>query len=209
MNGLPCLSCAGAQTGSGKTLAYALPILQKVLASRTSIYTQDERPLQALIVLPTRELALQVNEVFEKLVAASVAKGDEKARWVRIAPVVGGMSEERQWRLLRGRSTASSTGNKDAEVIIATVGRLWELCRSDDYLPSRLASAETLVLDEADRLLETGKFQELASVLDLLQNPNLRFKCSLKEKREMGPKRRNQRESERWTLASIQQGTSP
>lgn len=162
-----------AQTGSGKTLAYALPILQKILASRSSIYTEEQRPLQALIVLPTRELALQVNEVFQKIVAASTTANGSDKRWVRVAPVVGGMSEERQWRLLRGRSAGSSAGggDKDAEIIIATVGRLWELCRSDDYLPTRLASAETLVLDEADRLLETGKFQELSSVLDLLQNP--------------------------------------
>lgn len=162
-----------AQTGSGKTLAYALPILQKVLSSRSSIYAQEgkARPLQALIVLPTRELALQVHEVFQKLVTAAAADTNGK-HWVRIAPVVGGMSEERQWRLLRGRSTGTGSGasGKDAEIIIATVGRLWELCRSDDYLPNRLADAETLVLDEADRLLETGKFQELANILDLLQN---------------------------------------
>ncbi|CAO1631348.1 unnamed protein product [Sympodiomycopsis kandeliae] len=171
---VPCARdvVALAQTGSGKTLAYALPILQKILASRTSIYSQEERPLQALIILPTRELAMQVNEVFQNIVAASTS---DSTRWVRIAPVVGGMSEERQWRLLKGRAAKGadpqSTG-KDAEIIIATVGRLWELCKSDDYLPNRLAGAETLVLDEADRLLETGKFQELASVLDLLQNPD-------------------------------------
>lgn len=171
-----------AQTGSGKTLAYALPILQRVIASRTSIYADDDRPLQALIILPTRELALQVYEVLQKLVRASIAADAAEAAggsgsakgtpWVRIAPVVGGMSEERQWRLLRGRKADQGSGkHKDAEIIIATVGRLWELCKSDDYLPTRLEDAETLVLDEADRLLEAGKFQELSSILNLLKNP--------------------------------------
>lgn len=175
-----------AQTGSGKTLAYALPILQKCLAARSTIFAdedgEEERPLQALIVLPTRELAMQVYDVFQKIIAAAVEQDDDDAptsgkkgkskaaSWVRIAPVMGGMSEERQWRLLRGRKGAEGAG-KGAEIIIATVGRLWELCKSDDYLPSRLETAETLVLDEADRLLETGKFQELSSVLELLQSP--------------------------------------
>lgn len=168
-----------AQTGSGKTLAYALPILQRVLDARSSLFEGDEeRPLQALVVLPTRELAMQVYEVFQKLVLASIAsdndEGPKQTPWVRIAPVLGGMSEERQWRLLRGRKGAESQqgdGSKDAEIVIATVGRLWELCKSDDYLPDRLENAQTLVLDEADRLLETGKFQELSSILDLLRSP--------------------------------------
>lgn len=171
-----------AQTGSGKTLAYALPILQRLLETKTSIFTtdkEDTRPLQALIVLPTRELALQVYRVFEQLVTASLTPstddstggGPSMKPWVRVAPILGGMSEERQWRLLRGRKAQQNGGQRNAEIIIATVGRLWELCKSDDYLPSRLREAESLVLDEADRLLETGKFQELSSVLELLQSP--------------------------------------
>lgn len=187
---LPQLSASGskskardlvalAQTGSGKTLAYALPILQKILVSRSSIFDVDEsgRPLQALVVLPTRELALQVYNVFQKIVAASILPDDDSDSkalhkpWVQAALVVGGMSEERQWRLLRGRKAKQNEGGDDAEVIVATVGRLWELCKSDDYLPSRLKDARTLVLDEADRLLENGKFQELSSILELLKSP--------------------------------------
>lgn len=168
-----------AQTGSGKTLAYALPILQGILQAKMSAEDGDTEtpPLQALVVLPTRELALQVYEVFQKVVAASVQSADDSGdddgesanhkRWARIAPVVGGMSEERQWRLLQGRK--GSKGH-DAQIIVATVGRLWELCKSEDYLPRRLDTAKTLVLDEADRLMETGKFQELSSVLELLHN---------------------------------------
>ncbi|CAO1637511.1 unnamed protein product [Parajaminaea phylloscopi] len=173
-----------AQTGSGKTLAYALPILQKVLASRAPAQTDEDdsdvytRPLQALVVLPTRELALQVYQVFRQLVTASLdgaatsESGSSAKPWVRVAPVVGGMSEERQWRLLRGRKSKQANGSEDAEIIVATVGRLWELCKSDDYLPSRLHDAQTLVLDEADRLLETGKYQELSSILSLLTSPS-------------------------------------
>lgn len=169
-----------AHTGSGKTLAYALPILQRILAARQSIYDEGDAssppPLGALIVLPTRELAMQVYEVFQKIIKASTSANGEAStsgsQWVRIAPVMGGMSEERQWRLLRGRKhdqEGKDGQGKDAEIIIATVGRLWELCKSDDYLPSRLRSTRNLVLDEADRLLEMGKFKELSSILDLLQ----------------------------------------
>jgi ATP-dependent RNA helicase RhlE len=118
---------ATAQTGSGKTLAFVLPILQ-LLGSK------PEKGVCAVVLSPTRELALQIHEVFAKL-----AVGTQ----VRAAVVVGGMSESVQLKAIRG----------GAHVLIATPGRL------NDYLGRRLVDlggTRILVLDEADRMLDMG-----------------------------------------------------
>jgi len=119
---------ATAQTGTGKTLAFALPILE--LLGRKPLSTKP----QALILSPTRELALQIDEAFARI---AVGTG------IRSAVAVGGMSEAKQLQAIR----------KGAQVIIATPGRL------NDYLDRRLVSLETvsiIVLDEADRMLDMG-----------------------------------------------------
>jgi ATP-dependent RNA helicase RhlE len=119
---------ATAQTGTGKTLAFVLPILE--LLGRKPLSTKP----QALILTPTRELAIQIDEAF-----ARVAMGTG----MRSAVVVGGMSEARQLQAIR----------KGAQVLIATPGRL------NDYLDRRLVSLEgvcIVVLDEADRMLDMG-----------------------------------------------------
>src|ERR1700745_1104939 len=116
-----------AQTGTGKTLAFLLPLismLRRELAGKTS----------ALVLLPTRELAMQVHEQYEQL----CGKNSPKA-----ALVIGGVSERSQIQSLR-----SGCG-----LIIATPGRL------QDFLDRRLAdlrSIKLLVLDEADRMLDMG-----------------------------------------------------
>src|SRR5260370_392684 len=119
---------ATAQTGTGKTLAFALPILE--LLGRKPLSTKP----QALILTPTRELALQIDEAFARVAAGT---------GIRSAVAVGGMSEARQLQAIR----------KGAQVIIATPGRL------NDYLDRRLVSLEAVhivVLDEADRMLDMG-----------------------------------------------------
>ncbi|MDX2150064.1 MAG: DEAD/DEAH box helicase [Bryobacteraceae bacterium] len=111
---------ATAQTGTGKTLAFLLPILA--------------RRSPAVILSPTRELALQIEETFAKLAHGT---------GLRSAVVVGGMSEGRQIAALRG----------GAHVIIATPGRL------SDFLDRKLVNLsriKTFVLDEADRMLDMG-----------------------------------------------------
>ncbi|KAK6929694.1 DEAD/DEAH box helicase domain [Dillenia turbinata] len=159
-----------AETGSGKTLAFGLPILQRLLeerekASKLVEENNDEEAakrvapdglLRALFITPTRELALQVTDHLK-----AVAEGIN----VRVVPVVGGMSTEKQERLLKARP----------EIIVGTPGRLWELMsRGENHLVEVGAAAFCVafvvffVLDEADRMIEGGHFHELQSIVDLL-----------------------------------------
>jgi ATP-dependent RNA helicase RhlE len=128
---------ATAQTGTGKTLAFALPILEML----------GQKPLtpgpQALILSPTRELAMQIHETF-----ALMSKGTG----IRAAVVVGGMSESGQLKSLR-------TG---AQVVIATPGRL------SDFMDRRLVNLQAVrvvVLDEADRMLDMGFLPAVEAIL--------------------------------------------
>jgi ATP-dependent RNA helicase RhlE len=128
---------ATAQTGTGKTLAFALPIIERLAGKNVG-----NKP-QALILSPTRELAIQIDEAFSRIGAGS---------GIRSAVVVGGMSESKQLQALR----------RGAQVIIATPGRL---C---DFLDRRLVSLETVsivVLDEADRMLDMGFLPAVESIL--------------------------------------------
>jgi len=129
--------------GSGKTLAYGLPILHKLLvdASASPIKTNSRRPLRALVLAPTRELALQVSAHLNAClnhydIAANVdgdtAKVKRKAAdkrdgkglstsrpppLVSIAAIVGGMSAQKQERIL----------GRGVDVLVATPGRLWDI----------------------------------------------------------------------------------
>jgi ATP-dependent RNA helicase RhlE len=123
---------ATAQTGTGKTLSFLIPMvemLQKVDAEKTG-----GRDAQALIVLPTRELAMQVEKAF-RAIRSNQAQ--------TVALVVGGMSEQDQLQTIR----------RGARLIVATPGRL------EDFLKRkliRLAGVKILVLDEVDRMLDMG-----------------------------------------------------
>jgi ATP-dependent RNA helicase RhlE len=127
---------ATAQTGTGKTLAFGLPILE-LLSGKPAT-----KPL-ALILSPTRELAIQIEEAMTRV---GVGTG------VRCAVVVGGMSEAKQLQAIR----------RGVQVIIATPGRL---C---DFLDRKLVSLESVkivVLDEADRMLDMGFLPAVESIL--------------------------------------------
>jgi ATP-dependent RNA helicase RhlE len=129
-----------AQTGTGKTLAFVLPMLE-------SLGKQPRTPgISALVLTPTRELAIQISEVFAKLAAGT---------GLRAAVVVGGMSEHAQLQAIR----------RGAQVIVATPGRL------ADYLQRRLVqlgSVRILVLDEADRMLDMGFLPTIKQILGTL-----------------------------------------
>ena len=131
---------ATAQTGTVKTLAFSIPVIEALAAvPRTKI-------IKVLILSPTRELAIQIDEAFRQL-----ADGMR----IRTAVVVGGMSETNQLRDIQA----------GAEVVISTPGRL---C---DYLERRLINlsrAATVVLDEADRMLDMGFLPSLRIILDKL-----------------------------------------
>ncbi|XP_061167758.1 ATP-dependent RNA helicase DDX24-like [Saccostrea echinata] len=99
----------------------------------------------ALILQPTRELAIQVKDHLQ--VAAAFTD-------ITIAPIVGGMSAEKQKRILK----------KCPDILVATPGRLWELMEQDPYL-SHIDEVDSLVIDEADRMIEKGHFEELTQIL--------------------------------------------
>ncbi|MDM0089907.1 MULTISPECIES: DEAD/DEAH box helicase [unclassified Variovorax] len=135
---------ASAQTGSGKTAAYALPLLQKLLDARNG----SARDLPALVLVPTRELAAQVGDTLREFARAL-------PRPLRIAVAFGGVSINPQLMALRG----------GADVMVATPGRLLDLV---EHNALRLGALSTLVLDEADRLLDLGFAEELQRILGLL-----------------------------------------
>jgi len=130
-----------APTGSGKTAAYVLPALQHFFLAPP----RRPRALRQLVLVPTRELALQVADVFATL-------GRELPRQPRVVCAVGGVSINPQMMALRG----------GADVVVATPGRLLDLLAHNAL---SLRQVQLLVLDEADRLLELGFGDELRQVL--------------------------------------------
>ncbi|CAL1699487.1 unnamed protein product [Somion occarium] len=195
-----------AETGSGKTLAYGLPILHYLLSAASSPpkipqkRMKQKRPIRALILTPTRELALQVSshlsvclqevEILDPAVKteddesnpplstdkavkgkkSQKGKGKERQQdskpgqskakgppLVSVATIVGGMSAQKQRRIL----------DRGVDVLVATPGRLWDILQEDDDLASQIKTLRFLVLDEADRMIETGHFAELDNILRL------------------------------------------
>ncbi|TQU14933.1 DEAD/DEAH box helicase [Xanthomonas perforans] len=135
---------ATAQTGSGKTLAYALPLLQQ----RLQAPEPAPRVLGGLILVPTRELVAQVAQTLLSLAAAL-------PRRLKIVAATGGEAINPQLMALRG----------GADIVIATPGRLLDLVTHNAL---GLSQVSTLVLDEADRLLDLGFGAELDRILALL-----------------------------------------
>jgi ATP-dependent RNA helicase RhlE len=135
---------ASAQTGSGKTAAFALPILERV----SRLPRETERPVRALILVPTRELAMQIGQAFTTY-----------ARFLRdelkIVTVFGGVSINPQMMALRG----------GADIVVATPGRLLDLAEQNAV---HLNAVQTLVLDEADKLFELGFADELVRVFEII-----------------------------------------
>ncbi len=124
-----------AQTGTGKTLAFGLPMIQRLAQNR-------EKGL-GLVVLPTRELALQVNETFKKI-GTSIG--------LKTAVLIGGESMHRQLRMLQDKP----------HIIIGTPGRLIDHLENGRL---KLEKVEILVLDEADRMLDMGFAPQIKRIL--------------------------------------------
>lgn len=146
-----------ASTGSGKTLAFGIPILERFLEFRSTsqIASQSKAPL-ALILSPTRELAHQLEKHLTALCSSSTFEGP------LIATLTGGLSIQKQQRLL-----------KDADVVIGTPGRLWEVISSGQGTIKALKQTQFLVVDEADRLLSEGHFKEVEEILNALDRQEL------------------------------------
>jgi superfamily II DNA/RNA helicase len=155
LRGLDVLGSA--QTGSGKTAAFALPLLQALLDSGAA------RQTSALILVPTRELAAQVGAEISTLARFM-------PRQIKVAILFGGVSVNPQMMALRG----------GADIVVATPGRLLDLALNNAV---KLGSVKTLVLDEADRLLDLGFADELQRILALLpvQRQTLFFSATYPE----------------------------
>jgi len=147
-----------AQTGSGKTASYVLPILMNLQNSAVS----QSRHINVLVLVPTRELAMQVGEVFYML-------GKDLPKRIKTMAVYGGVSINPQMMRMNG-----------VNVLIATPGRLLELTESNAV---HLSNIETLVLDEADKMLNIGFKEEMDRILALLpkKRQNLLFSATLNE----------------------------
>ncbi|KAL1459750.1 hypothetical protein WDU94_011705 [Cyamophila willieti] len=163
-----------AETGSGKTLAFGIPLLTGIMnrienpteeedndseleeavenfeedsANKTEFVKRKRNKLYALILTPTRELAIQVqNHILDAA----------KYTPVKVACVVGGMSTEKQIRVL----------NQSPHILVATPGRLWEFIQLGHFHLTELHKLNYLVIDETDRMIESGHFPELKNILD-------------------------------------------
>ena len=149
---------AGAQTGTGKTAAFALPLLQKLLPLANSSTSPAKHPVRALILTPTRELAIQVEES---------VKAYAKHTQLRSLVVYGGVDIKTQTPHLK-------TG---VEVLVATPGRLLDHIEQKTL---QLNQVQMLVLDEADRMLDMGFMPDLKRILALLpkQRQNMMFSAT-------------------------------
>lgn len=143
-----------AQTGTGKTAAFALPILE-LLNDRTS----RKKRIKALILTPTRELAIQIDDSFRQYAKYSS---------VRSMVIYGGTSQNKQVNSLR----------KGVDVVVATPGRLLDLMRQG-YVDTR--SLEMFVLDEADTMLDMGFIRDIETIIESIppRRQNLFFSATM------------------------------
>lgn len=146
-----------AQTGSGKTLSYVLPVLMNMQGCKVR-----NRLVATLVLVPTRELAMQVNEVFQQFC-------DVLPQRIKTLAVFGGVSINPQMMNLQG-----------VEVLVATPGRLLELI---DTKSVHISEIQTMVLDEADKMLNLGFRLEMEQLFRLMPKvrQNLLFSATLHE----------------------------
>jgi ATP-dependent RNA helicase RhlE len=149
---------AGAQTGTGKTAAFALPILQKLAPHSSTSASPARHPVRALVLTPTRELAVQVAESFREY---------GKNLPLRSTVVYGGVDMNAQIAQLR----------KGVEILVATPGRLLDHVQNKTVM---FGQVSMLVLDEADRMLDMGFLPDIKRIIALLptQRQNLLFSAT-------------------------------
>ena len=149
---------AGAQTGTGKTAAFALPTLQRLLPMASASASPARHPVRALVLTPTRELAIQVHESFREY---------GKHVPLRSAIVYGGVDMNAQIAELR----------RGVEILIATPGRLLDHVQNKTVM---LGQVQVLILDEADRMLDMGFMPDIKRIIALLprERQNLMFSAT-------------------------------
>ncbi|OIQ36554.1 MAG: ATP-dependent RNA helicase RhlE [Bacteroidetes bacterium MedPE-SWsnd-G1] len=145
---------ASAQTGTGKTAGFTLPLLQTLNATRK----KRHRPIRALILTPTRELAAQVHDN---------VRSYSKFLDIRSTVIFGGVNAKPQIRTIRG----------GIDVLVATPGRLLDL---ENQKALSLGRIEILVLDEADRMLDMGFLRDIKKIISLMpkHRQNLMFSAT-------------------------------
>ena len=147
---------AVAATGTGKTAAYAIPIIQKLATSN-----RRYKGIRALVLAPTRELAVQIHGVFE-----SIGKETD----LLMVALVGGVEQEGQIRQL----------GEEADVVVATPGRIFDLMAQGHL---NLDGVETLVLDESDRMMALGFMKDVQDIKKRLpfRHQTLFFSATINE----------------------------
>ena len=135
-----------AQTGTGKTAAFAIPILQKLIVEKTP--SKGKRPIKAVVIAPTRELAIQIGDSFKKYGANLPLK---------TSVIYGGVSQNPQTRALK----------QGVDIIVATPGRLLDLINQGHV---KLNQANHFVLDEADLMLDMGMIDDVKKIVKYLPN---------------------------------------
>jgi len=150
-----------AQTGTGKTAGFALPILHRLLPHASTSVSPARHPVRALILAPTRELADQVASNVQQYGAQTP---------LRCAVVFGGVDMEPQTQALRG----------GVELIVATPGRLLDHLQAKN---TSLSQVQSVVLDEADRMLDMGFLPDISRILQQLprQRQSLMFSATFSE----------------------------
>jgi ATP-dependent RNA helicase RhlE len=150
-----------AQTGTGKTAGFALPIIQLLLAQASSSMSPARHPVRALVLVPTRELAVQV---------AENVKAYSQHTPLRSTVVFGGMDMAPQTTALRA----------GVEIVIATPGRLLDHVQQKTL---SLSQVQILVMDEADRMLDMGFLPDLQRIINLLpaKRQNLMFSATFSQ----------------------------
>ena len=152
---------AGAQTGTGKTAAFALPILQRLAPHASTSTSPARHPVRALILTPTREFAIQVEESFRQYA---------KHLPLRTAVVYGGVDMNAQIAQLR----------LGVEILVATPGRLLDHVQNKTVM---FGQTSILTLDEADRMLDMGFMPDIRRIISLLPSTrqNLMFSATFPE----------------------------
>ncbi len=149
---------AGAQTGTGKTGAFALPTLQRLAPMATSSTSPAKHPVRVLVLAPTRELAIQVEESF---------KAYAKHLPIRSTCVYGGSDMRAQIAELK----------RGVEVLVATPGRLLDHVQNKTVMFNQVS---VLILDEADRMMDMGFMPDIRRIIALLpiERQNLLFSAT-------------------------------
>jgi ATP-dependent RNA helicase RhlE len=152
---------AAAQTGTGKTAAFTLPILDRLREHANTSFSPARHPVRALILVPTRELAVQVDESVHTY---------GRTVPLRSTVVYGGMPMDPQIKALRG----------GIEILVATPGRLLDLVGQK---VANLGQVDILVLDEADRMLDMGFLPDIQRIIALLpaKRQNLMFSATFSD----------------------------